>query len=155
MKNEKFIVGRAEWLSLSNLSIPLIKARVDSGAKTSSLHAFNIHTLNRSGETWVEFDIHPIQRNRKFSVHCEAKVVDRRTIKSSNGESEKRYVIRTPMRIGEYEYAIEVTLTNRDNMGHRMLLGREAMNGKILIDPSLEFIHGDYNAGDLKERYST
>lgn len=155
MSDQKIIVGSSEWLALPSLNVPAIKARVDSGAKTSSLHAFNIRTIKRAGETWVQFDIHPIQNNRKTLIRAEAKVIARRTIKSSNGETEKRYVIRVPMELAGQNYSIEVTLSNRDNMGHRMLLGREAMNGKMLVDPAEQLCHGDLSNDETLALYGT
>ncbi|WP_018969333.1 30S ribosomal protein S6--L-glutamate ligase [Rubritalea marina] len=153
MSVNKTIVGSAEWLALPQLQVPAIKARVDSGAKTSSLHAFNIHSFKRDGEAWVSFEVHPIQKNRKTVVRCEAMVVDRRIIKSSNGEREKRYVIRTAMELAGESHSIEITLSNRDNMGYRMLLGREAMVGRILVDPSEELSHGDHSKSEISTMY--
>jgi ribosomal protein S6--L-glutamate ligase len=148
MDRERIIVGREEWCSLHDLGVPAIKVRIDSGAKTSALHAFNIHVFSANGEDWVEFDIHPIQHNRRVMKHCRARLVDQRVIKSSNGENEKRYVISTPITLGNSTWEIEVTLTNRDSMGYRMLLGREAMQGRILVDPEAVFCHS--NMDDLQ-----
>lgn len=131
----KPVIGQEEWLALSSLGIPAICARVDSGAKTSALHAFNIKAFERGGKELVRFEVHPIQHNRKITVKCEAEIVDKRTIRSSNGGSEKRYVVRTPMTLGENTWEIEITLTNRDEMGYRMLLGRQAMENRVLVDP--------------------
>jgi ribosomal protein S6--L-glutamate ligase len=133
---EKMIIGSEEWCAISQLGIPAIKVRVDSGAKTSALHAFNIHAFKRGGVAWVSFDVHPLQNNRKVSLRCEAPVVDRRMVKNTSGASEKRYVIKVPMRLGDQIWDIELTLSNRDSMGYRMLLGREAMTGRVLVDPS-------------------
>ena len=134
--DEKIIVGSEEWFGFPNLGIPAIKARVDSGAKTSSLHAYNISTFKRKGSPWVTFEVHPLQNDRRTVVRCEAAVIDRRNIKSSNGTTEKRYVISTPLNVGDTTWDIELTLTNRDSMGYRMLLGREAMKHRMLVDPS-------------------
>ncbi|MFC5051546.1 30S ribosomal protein S6--L-glutamate ligase [Rubritalea spongiae] len=153
MNEQKLIVGSSEWLALPSLNVPAIKARVDSGAKTSSLHAFNIHSFTRDGENWVNFDVHPIQKNRKTVVRCEAKTIDKRVIKSSNGEREKRYVIRTTLELAGETFSIEVTLTNRDTMGYRMLLGREAMQGRMLVDPSEELCHGELNSEEIIKLY--
>src|SRR6056300_1619196 len=109
----KIVVGSEEWCSLPMLSLPAVKARVDSGAKTSALHAFNIRTFTRNGEQWVSFDMHPIQKNDVTIIRCEAPVVDRRSVKSSSGTSERRYVIKTPIHIGGHQWDIELTLTNR------------------------------------------
>ena len=125
---QKTIVGSEEWCALPDLQIPAMKARIDSGAKTSSVHASNIQTFKRDNATWISFDIHPLQSNRSVTTRCEAKVVDRRIVKSSNGESEKRYVIATTLSLGGKQWEIDLTLANRDSMGFRMLIGREAMH---------------------------
>ena len=143
MNDEKIIIGSEEWCSFPSLGIPAIKARVDSGAKTSSMHAFDIRTLKREGQSWVSFEVHPLQQNRKTTVRCEAPISDRRVVKSSSGDTEKRYVIKVPLKMGESLFEIEVTLTNRDSMGYRMLLGREAMQHRMLVDPSASFLLGD------------
>ncbi|MCI5122246.1 MAG: alpha-L-glutamate ligase, partial [Candidatus Electrothrix sp. AUS4] len=119
--------------------LPAIKARIDSGAKTSSIHAFNIQPFRRSGRSWVSFEVHPIQGNRRIVIRCEKPVIDRRPVKSSSGLSETRYVISATMKLGTESWDIELTLANRDSMGYRMLLGREAMAKRLIIDPSQSF----------------
>jgi len=151
--NSKMIVGSEEWCNFPELGIPAIKARVDSGAKTSSLHAFNINKFTRDGESWVSFEVHPLQNNRRVVIRCEKPVIDKRTVKSSSGTSEHRYVISTKLTAGNDSWNIELTLTNRDSMGYRMLLGREAMNGKILVDPSLSFCLGEVTEDTLDSYY--
>lgn len=153
MTIEKNICGAEEWCKFPQLSVPAIKARVDSGAKTSAIHALNIHQFQRDGVAWVRFDVCPLQDNRKTVVHCEAPIFDRRNVKSSSGTSEKRYVIKTSLAIGDQSWDIELTLTNRDAMGYRMLLGREAMSGKLIVDPEASFGLGDINDDELKELY--
>lgn len=144
MEFEKhIIIGGEEWCSFSGLNIPAIKARVDSGARTSAIHASNIQRFNRKGVKWVSFEVHPVQETRRITLRCEAKVVDHRNIKSSSGISEKRYVIRTMLSMGNHQWEIELTLANRDSMGFRMLLGREAMENRILVDPANSFLMGD------------
>jgi ribosomal protein S6--L-glutamate ligase len=138
-KPNKLVVGSQEWCALPALGVPAIKCRVDSGARTSSLHAFNIRSFKRGGQPWVSFEIHPLQKDRKVTVFCEAPVVDHRLVKTSSGISERRWVISTRMHLGDHEWDIELTLTNRDTMGYRMLLGREAMRDRILVDPSASF----------------
>ncbi len=150
---KKVILGKEEWCALPELGLPAIKARVDSGAKTSSLHAFNLHEFEENGKKYVHFDIHPVQDNRKIIQSCRGRVVDRRSVKSSSGDKEKRYVIRTPIRLGEQSWDIEITLTNRDTMGYRMLLGREAMAGRTLIDPDASFALGDIGVEAAKQYY--
>ncbi len=150
---EKVIVGSEEWCSLPDLKVPAIKVRVDSGAKTSALHAEQITPFEKEGEKWVRFVIHPIQRNVKSSIVCESKVVDKRIVKSSSGTRESRYVINTEISLGEQSWNIELTLTNRDSMGFRMLLGREAMVGRIIVDPDEHFNLGIVTPEKLKEYY--
>jgi ribosomal protein S6--L-glutamate ligase len=152
--NDKIIVGSEEWCALPALGIPAIKARVDSGAKTSSLHAFNIRSFKRHNVPWVSFEVHPVQNNRRTIVRCEAEVVDKRMIKSSTGISEKRYVIRTTLKHADISWEVELTLGNRDSMGFRMLLGREAMKGRILVDPAAGCLGGDVSAEQIQQLYA-
>ena len=138
----KTVVGSEEWVSLSELSIPYVKARVDSGAKTSSLHAINIQPFQKDNETWVNFDVFPLQNDGKRKISCKALVIDKRVVKSSSGNREHRYVVRTAISLNDETWDVELTLTNRDSMGYRMLLGREAMIGRIIVDPSERFLAG-------------
>jgi len=149
----KIVIGGEEWFSFPSLGIPAIKARVDSGAKTSSLHAFNIQKFTRKGESWVSFEVHPLQNNRHVVIRCERPIVDKRTVKSSTGIAETRYVIEVTMKAGNESWSIELNLANRDSMGYRMLLGREAMSGRVLVDPSLGFCLGHINQEKLDEYY--
>ncbi len=151
--DNKLIVGSEEWLNFPNLGIPAIKARVDSGAKTSSLHADNISMFKRNGTPWVTFEVHPLQNNRRTVIRCEAAVVDRRNIKSSNGTIEKRYVINTQLSVADHNWDIELTLTNRDSMGYRMLLGREAMRHRMLVDPAKSCNLGQVSKEEIKTHY--
>ncbi len=151
--SKKIVIGKEEWCELPELNLPAIKARVDSGAKTSSLHAFNISTFDEDGKKYVHFDIHPIQDNRKIIQSCRALVVDRRDVKSSSGEKERRHVIRTPVILGDETWEIEITLTNRDSMGYRMLIGREAMKERVLIDPDSSFCVGKKDEDEVKTYY--
>lgn len=150
---KKIIVGREEWCAFPGIGIPAIKARVDSGARTSSLHAFNIQSFRRGDERWVSFEVHPLQNDRRTVVRCERPVVDRRTVRSSSGVSERRYVIAAEMQIGGTSLDVEITLANRDSMGFRMLLGREAMKGRMLVDPGLTFCLGAVSEEFLSESY--
>ena len=151
----KFMIGNCEWCAFPELGIPAIKARVDSGAKTSCLHAFDIELFERDGASWVRFEVHPLQKNQRVSFAREAKVVDRRKVKSSSGEVEKRYVITSRLEIGESGWPVELTLTNRDSMGYRMLLGREAMRGRVIIDPDETYLLGKVPLEDLEKLYQT
>ncbi len=156
MKNQtdkKIILGKEEWCGLPEIGLPAVKARIDSGAKTSSLHAFNIHPFEEKGKKYVHFDIHPIQDNRKVIQSCRGLVVDKRDVKSSSGEKEKRLVIKTLVRLSDEEWEIEITLTNRDTMGYRMLIGREAIKGRVLIDPERSFCLGTIDEGKVETYY--
>ncbi|MBF2709139.1 30S ribosomal protein S6--L-glutamate ligase [Flavobacterium soyangense] len=153
MLQTKIILGSEEWCSFPELGIPAIKARVDSGAKTSALHAKNIAPFIKDGQNWVKFDINPIQNNVKTIIHCEAPLVDKRVVKSSSGFREERYVIQTNLEIGNTNWGIEMTLTNRDSMGFRMLLGREAMSGRVLVDPEQQYLLGQPTTDNLRDVY--
>jgi ribosomal protein S6--L-glutamate ligase len=150
---EHIIIGGEEWCAFPELNIPAIKARVDSGAKTSTIHASNIQKFIRKGEKWVSFEVHPIQETRRVTIRCEAKIIDHRTVKSSSGISEKRYVIQSSMKIGNFNWVIELTLSNRDSMGFRMLLGREAMENRVFVDPANSFLLGNYSVEKISEMY--
>lgn len=155
MKKNKFIIGCEEWCSLPALGLPALKARVDSGATTSALHAINITTYHTEENIeYAKFDVHPIQGNRKIVKSCQAQLIARRSIKSSNGILEQRLVIITPVKLGEHVWDIEISLTNRDSMGYRMILGREAMKNKILVDPDDSFTLNKINDRDVIQIYS-
>lgn len=147
---QKLIIGKEEWCALPELHVPALKAKIDSGARTSALHAENIHLYTARGERWVRFDVNPIQKARGITVHCRARLVDERDVKSSSGHTERRPVIETTVRIGNVTQTIQLTLTNRDSMGYRMLLGREAMQGRMLIDPEKSFLQGMHS--DIEAR---
>jgi ribosomal protein S6--L-glutamate ligase len=152
-EKNRIIVGSEEWLTLPAIGLPLVKARVDSGAKTSALHAFNIRSFSRSGAAWVSYEVHPLQDNRRVIVRFESEVVDKRVVKSSSGLAEKRYIIRTPVTLNGHTWDIEISLTNRDSMGYRMLFGREAMNSRILVDPSASFLCGTHSKESVNKLY--
>ncbi len=135
-------LGWREWICLDDLGLPPIKAKVDTGARTSALHAFRVRSFVRKGERWVRFDIHPIQGDNNTIVHCEAPVVDRRPVTDSGGHTTERYVIRSQLSLGGGSWPIELTLTNRDNMRFRALLGRTALKGRFLVDSASSFRYG-------------
>lgn len=135
-KLEPMSIGWYEWCGLPDLRLPAIKAKIDTGAKTSALHAFNIKPYRIKGVKHVRFDIHPLQRNNLITRHCHAEVIDERDVTSSNGHKEHRYVILTTLQMGEQQWDIELTLSNRDPLKFRMLIGREAMNKHLIIHPS-------------------
>lgn len=147
--DNKLIVGWREWLTLPELGIPAIKAKIDTGARTSALHAFELNTFRERGQLRVRFGIHPLQKRHDIEIFCEADVIDHRMVTDSGGHREKRYVIETPVRLGEQEWSIEVTLTNRDTMLFRMLLGRTAMRRRVLVNPASSFLTGH----ELEEYY--
>ncbi|MGL5290722.1 MAG: ATP-dependent zinc protease family protein [Vibrionaceae bacterium] len=130
------VLGWCEWVELPELGILALKAKVDTGAKTSSLHAAQIQEFERDGETWVSF-VTPCQANSAQKLRsCCAKLVDRRKIRSSNGQSSFRYVITTPIIVDSTMFSIEISLSQRDNMRFNMLLGRSALAGRFFVDPS-------------------
>ncbi len=150
---QKLIIGKEEWCSLPDMHLPAIKARIDTGARTSALHADNIEIVTSRGDKWVKFDINPIQKDRKITIHCRAPLVDVRDVKSSSGHTESRPVIETTVKIGTIVHTIQLTLTNRDNLGYRMLLGREAMQGRMLIDPEKSFTQGMMSVIEARQLY--
>ncbi len=137
--SESYMLGWEEWLALPELGLPAIKAKVDTGAKTSALHAYSIETFGPADRPKVRFAVHPVPGRDDVSVICTADVVDRRDVTSSNGESESRYVIRTPVTIGARTWPIEITLANRESMTYRMLLGRSAIAEDVFVDPTSSF----------------
>ncbi len=132
---DKLVVGWHEWCALPKLGLPSIKAKIDTGAKTSALHAFDIQPYHQHGKMHVKFSVHPIQGDNKLLMECKAVVVDVRHVMSSNGHKEKRFVILTPVALGDRQWDIEVTLSNRDPLTFRMLLGREALSHQVIVDP--------------------
>lgn len=136
------VIGWREWINLPDLGGAWIKAKVDTGARTSALHAWNIQTIEKNGQNTVTFDLHPLQRDMKHTLHCKAQLIDRREIRSSSGEAQDRYIIQTVARMGDFSWLIELSLTRRDEMGFRMLLGRTAMRGRFVVNPGKSYMMG-------------
>jgi ribosomal protein S6--L-glutamate ligase len=142
-RQPKKIIGRNEWVSMPELGLPAVKAKSDTGAKSSSLHAINIEPLTRDGEQYVRFVVHPIQKNKQVVRQCVAKVKQRRFVTSSNGEKERRWVVTTDIVIGDRVVNVDLTLTNRHKMTFRMLLGLDTIKkARMIVDPALSCVCG-------------
>lgn len=141
-KAKKVTLGWREWVQLPALELSNIKAKVDTGARTSALHAFEVRPFKDGDRDRVEFSMHPNQRDKKTVVVCVADVSDRRVVRDSGGHSEHRWVIETPIVLGDSTWPIEITLTSRDDMMFRMLLGRTAIKGRALVDASRSYLAG-------------
>lgn len=139
-KPKKSHIGWREWVSLPQLGIFQIKAKIDTGARTSALHAFSLNPFTEDNKKKIRFDIHPLQHDTKNVITCVADVVDKRLVTDSGGHEEERYVIFTQLSIAGQSWPIEITLTERENMLFRMLLGRSALRKRFLINPARSFI---------------
>jgi hypothetical protein len=140
-KKELPLIGWREYLTLPILNIDKIKVKIDTGARTSAIHALHIHTYKEKSLEMVKFEVHPIQRETHTTIHCVAPLLEYRHVTNSGGHTQLRPVIVTPIQLGDYQWNIEVTLTNRDVMGFRMLLGRQAIKKRFLIDCTKSFLH--------------
>jgi hypothetical protein len=137
------LLGWREWVDLPELGLGPIKAKVDTGARTSCLHAFELEPFEQDGQPWVRFKVHPVQKDDGLVVQCEAPVCDQRPVTDSGGHTEQRYVICTRLRIGGWDQSVEMTLTGRDNMRFRMLIGRTTLKaGGFLVNPGLSYQSG-------------
>lgn len=133
-------VGWREWVTLPELGIDKIKAKIDTGARTSALHAFALRPFIDNGKNRIRFDIHPFQHDNNTVITCEADVIDKRLVTDSGGHEEERFVIFTPITIAGQTWAIEITLTERENMLFRMLLGRSALRKRFVVNPARSFL---------------
>ena len=148
-------VGWREWVVLPELSPIPMKAKIDTGARTSALHAFDLSIESHGGETWAQFEIHPVQRSADRSTRVRYPVAGFRRIRSSTGHTESRPMIRTQVKIGSVAYSIDITLTGRDEMGFRMLLGRQAIRRKFVVDPGRSFLQTPPTEPDPTDQETT
>ncbi len=139
------VLGWREWLELPELGIKHIKAKIDTGARSSSLHAYDIECETVDGQKWVSFKVHPNQHDETDSITCRAPVKDYRQVTDSGGHRSMRYVIDTTIKLGQQQLTAEITLADRSDMLFRMLLGRTAMNGRYLVDPASSYCLGTPN----------
>ena len=133
-------IGWREWVALPDLGVHKIKVKVDTGARTSALHAHRIEPEERDDGLWVKFFVHPTQRTKANGVLCEARVLERRTVRDSGGHEEERYLVESSVQLGDKIWPIEITLTSRDAMGFRMLLGRTAIRRRYLVDSGRSYL---------------
>jgi hypothetical protein len=141
-RSRKPAVGWREWAALPQLGIAAIKAKLDTGARSSALHAFDLVRREDGEGPWVEFAVHPLQRDRQTTVRCRARLVDERWVRSSSGRRTFRPVIETVLVLGERRWPIQLTLVRRDLMGFRLLVGREALRRRLVVDPGRSFLAG-------------
>lgn len=146
----KPMLGWREWVGLPELKLEKIKAKIDTGARSSALHAFAIEPYRKNGQRWVMFAIHPLQNRCDVAVECHAPVKDRRIVTDSGGHKQRRYVIETQLVLGQSVISAEMTLTNRDSMRFRMLLGRTAMDARFIIEPGASYLQGRPDADEYR-----
>lgn len=136
------VIGWREWVALPDLGVPHIKVKVDTGARTSAIHAWGVERFRRGGREWVRFGIHPLQRDERTVVEVESPLLDERNVRSSSGAAERRLVIQTSLHLLGETWPIELTLTTRDQMGFRMLLGRQAVRRRLWVDAGGSYYNG-------------
>lgn len=133
------VIGWREWVSLEEFGIPAIKVKVDSGARSSSLHVFKLEEFKRKGKKWARFKVHPVQKNSDVEVEVEAPILEHRSVRSSSGKAQIRPVVLTNISMMGQTWPIEITLASRDKMKFRMLLGRQAFRGRFLLDAGVSY----------------
>ena len=138
----KVVVGWREWVALPQADLPWVKAKVDTGARSSSIHAFDLEVVEQDGDEWVRFSIHPWQRSDEDHVELSLPVLDMREVRSSNGQVEKRYAVALDVTLAGRTITTVMTLSNRDEMGFRMLIGREALERGFLVDSAISYAGG-------------
>jgi hypothetical protein len=136
------LAGWREWVTLPGLGVPWIKAKLDTGARTSAIHAFDIEEFEKGGEPWVRYSIHPWQKSDADAVGTESRVEDVREVRSSSGYAEERFVVSMDIRLMARTITAEVTLSRRDEMGFRMLVGRQALRQGFAVDPGRSYLGG-------------
>lgn len=134
------VIGWREWVELPELGVEAIKAKVDTGARSSSIHVFDLHEYEKEGKTWVRYKLHPIQRKSTPTLEVNSEVLEYRSVRSSSGKATRRPVIVTTLNMLGRSFPVELTLASRDKMGFRMLLGREAIRGKFLVDSGRSYL---------------
>ena len=147
-------VGWREWAALPELDIPAVKVKIDTGARTSALHALNIERIKVNGSDRVRFDVQPLQRNRTVIIPTEAPLVDMRKVSDSGGHVERRFVISSMLELGSMKHEIEITLTERNSMLFRMLIGRTAIAENVLVDPSASYLCGRMSTRTLYSNHT-
>jgi len=148
------VIGWREWITFPGLLPNTIKAKIDTGAKTSAIHAFDVQTITERGAPHVLFNLHPEQKHDEIAVQCVAEVLDEREVTSSNGQAEMRFIIEVEACLGGITWPIELSLTDRDAMGFRMLLGRQALLGRFLVDSNRSYI-ADRSFADVSTKPKT
>lgn len=136
------VVGWREWVALPQADVDWVKAKIDTGARSSSIHAFDLEVFERDGQEWVRFSIHPWQRSDEDLAELTLPVLDRREVRSSNGQTEQRYAVAMDVRLAGRTITTVMTLSNRDEMGFRMLIGREALERGFLVDAATSYAGG-------------
>jgi hypothetical protein len=148
-------VGWREWLALPELGVPAIKAKVDTGARSSCLHVVEMETFQQDGAEWVSFRVQPLRRRPKLVFTCRAPIIDRRLVTDSGGHSQSRVFIETEVSLGGHRWRCELNLTRRDNMLFPMLLGRTALAGIAVVEPGVSFRQGKALARSYPMKVST